>query len=201
MFQPGLCLFLNGAVAHPESPFKIGIHRSSVPARFNHCHPRKWTITRFSSQSLPHLEVVIYSPAHSCWPRRRDAANNFADNCREGGGVHWHQGVAVRYEGTRRGWYALARRNKRNLWEQIRSVSNCITPRLSLLKKERMSELETWHQRRISPFRCLSFFFLKGHNMFLLERRKESSLSLTQLLQRKKQNAHREIKADHSPWD
>lgn len=56
----------------------------------------------------------------------------------------------MRYQGTRRGWYAVVGRNKRNLWEQIRSVSSCITPRISL-KKERMSELATWHQSRIYP--------------------------------------------------
>lgn len=56
----------------------------------------------------------------------------------------------MRYQKTRRGWYAVVGRNKRNLWEQIRSVSSCITSRISL-KKERMSELATWHQSRISP--------------------------------------------------
>lgn len=56
----------------------------------------------------------------------------------------------MRYQKTQRGWYAVVGRNKRNLWEQIRSVSSYITSRISL-KKERMSELATWHQSRISP--------------------------------------------------
>lgn len=56
----------------------------------------------------------------------------------------------MRYQKTQRGWYAVVRRNKRNLWEQIRSVSSSITQRISL-KKEGMSELATWHQSRIPP--------------------------------------------------
>lgn len=77
--------------------------------------------------------------------------NNFADNCREGGGVQQHQGVAARYQKTQARvdvlwWWG----NKRDLREQIRSVSSRITPRISL-KKERMSELATWHQSGIIP--------------------------------------------------
>lgn len=84
--------------------------------------------------------------------------NNFADNCREGGGVQQHQGVAARYQKTQARvdvlwWWG----NKRDLREQIRSVSSRITPRISL-KKERMSELATWHQSGIIPSDV--FFFL-----------------------------------------
>lgn len=40
---------------------------------------------------------------------------------------------------------------RENLWEHIRSVSSCITPRISFKKKRRMSELATWHQSVITP--------------------------------------------------
>lgn len=95
--------------------------------------------------------------------------NNFADNCREGGGVQQHQGVAARYQKTQARvdvlwWWG----NKRDLREQIRSVSSRITPRISL-KKERMSELATWHQSGIIPSDVFFFsFYLKGRKMFLL---------------------------------
>lgn len=69
--------------------------------------------------------------------RRGMRQNNFADNCREGGGVQQHQGVAARYQKTQARvdmlwWWG----NKRDLREQIRSVSSRITPRISLKKEE-----------------------------------------------------------------
>lgn len=101
--------------------------------------------------------------------RRGMRQNNFADNCREGGGVQQHQGVAARYQKTQARvdmlwWWG----NKRDLREQIRSVSSRITPRISLKKEECQSwQLDIKVESSPQMFFFFSFY-LKGRKMFLL---------------------------------
>ena len=82
-------------------------------------------------------------------------------------GIRQHQGVAPRYQKTRRGRYAGVRRNKRNLSQQIRSVSSGTTPRISW-KKERMCQSWQLDIKAESPPQMFFSFYLKGHKMFLL---------------------------------
>ena len=92
-----------------------------------------------------------------------------------------------------RGWYAVVGGNKRNLREQIRSVSSRITPRISL-KKERMSELATWHQSGIIPSDVFFSFYLKGRKMFFLPvgvKRKLAKARSTIARKKKKKKRHR----------
>lgn len=76
----------------------------------------------FISHHTHHNEMVgfpIFSAgegSHHC-PIPVDPVCNVAEQfCREGGGVQEHQGVAMRYQKTQRGWYAL-------LCGEIRGIS------------------------------------------------------------------------------
>lgn len=126
--------------------------------------------------------------------------NNFADNCREGGGVQQHQGAAARYQKTQARvdvlwWWG----NKRDLREQIRSVSSRITPRISL-KKERMSELATWHQSGIIPSDVFfsPFTWKAARCSSCLSEWKESWRKLARRLQKKKRTKKKERNRTHA---
>lgn len=78
-----------------------GIHPTSQPSSWN-----GWILSIFRRWRQ--------SPVHSSIPA--DPVCNVAKQfCRKGGGAQQHQGVAMRYQKTLRGWYALLCREVRGI--------------------------------------------------------------------------------------
>ena len=88
------------------------------------------------------------------WPvpvdPHRSVVNTFSHNCSGVSKVQPQSRCCREISEYCACWHALVGSNKRNLTAVIWSDSCSITPK-NQLKKDRMSELATWHQSRFSP--------------------------------------------------